>query len=141
MSVIKKYCRPIIYALIFIILRFSIDNLHNIILKEKLIDLGTYSSVTREISLHDYGISFLIVFLPFLIASLCYNFFIKDFISISFYWIIALFPIFYYVWISLLVFTYGGLNGFLLYFLNPVFLFIGFYYNYKMIDKSKKYAT
>lgn len=141
MSIIKKYCRSIIYSLTFILLRFSIDILHNIILKEKLIDLGTYSGVMGEISLYDYEISFLIVLLPFLVASLCYNFFIKDFISISFYWIIALFPIFYYVWTSLLVFTYGVFNGFLLYFLNPVFLFVGFYYNYKMIDKSKKYAT
>ncbi|GEM_PF-3128440 len=138
MSVIKIFIRSIIFSIVFTCFKFIVDVLMNLVLKKELIDLGTYRGIMPEFSFHDYFTVFLIVFIPLLLSALIFNFFVKDLISKIFYWIIAAIPILTYVWFSLYVISYGGMKGFLLFFSNSVFLFIAFYYNYKMINKELK---
>lgn len=136
MSVAKIFYHTIIYALCFLFLRFIVDTLKNMVLKIELINTGVYSGVFPEISIFEYGISFMIVFLPLLLSSLSFNFFVKDLISKFFYWFIATIPILYYLWISLLVLTYGGVKGFLIFSLLVFYLILVFFYNYRMINKK-----
>jgi hypothetical protein len=142
MSVIKIFIRSIIFSIVFTCFKFIVDVLMNLVLKKELIDLGTYRGITPEFSFNDYFMVFLLVSIPLLLSALIFNFFIKDLISKIFYWIIAALPILIYAWFSLYVISYGGMKGFLLFFSNSVFLFIAFYYNYRMINKElEKYKN
>lgn len=138
MSVIKIFIRSIIFSIVFTCYKFIVDVLMNLVLKKDLIDLGTYSGIMPEFSFNDYLMVFLLVSIPLLLSALIFNFFVKDLISKIFYWIIAAIPILTCIWGSLHVINYGGMKGFLLFFSNSVFLFIAFYYNYRMINKEKE---
>src|SRR5690606_17249946 len=133
MSVIKIFIRSIIFSIVFTCYKFIVDVLMNLVLKKELIDLGTYSGIMPEFSFNDYLMVFLLASIPLLLSALIFNFFVKYLISKIFYWIIAAIPILTYVWFSFYVISYGGMKGFLLFFSNSVFLFIAFYYNYRMI--------
>lgn len=136
MTVIKIFIRSIIFSITFAVFSFIMDFLIHIISKQRQIDMGIEPSFMPSFTLNDFGAVFLIAFLPFLIASLSFNFFVKDRISKIFYWIVAAAPILVYLWFSTYVIAYGKIEEFLLYFFNPIFLFIAFYYNYRTIKKE-----
>ena len=142
MSVVKIVLRVFLFSFFFFLLLFLILISSKILNKDLLIETGVYEGVLSDFNypIVEYIKIFLLIFIPFTLSSLLLYFSNKYRMKVM-YWIIALVPICVIGWFTIYISGIMGSNlrlGTIIYILLPMYLFLAFYYNFKLINKESE---
>ena len=135
MRLIKLILRIFFLSTFFCVLKLIVGGLTNFIKKNDLIKNENYIGLFSNFTMNDYYYIFLLVFLPFLIASIIY-FYFRNLIGEILYWLISLIPIGLFLFgASMVTSEFKDIKEYA-YLLMPFYLIFTFYYNYKLINKE-----
>lgn len=138
MSIKKILIRSILFSFCFTILTVAIIQIQHLVYRENLFNAGYDDDLWTLINLNAISIIFLFAFIPLAIASLIFNFFVKDFISKFFYWFVGSIPIGFLAHYVYGAFFVGGINGLFIGLFLILYLVFAFYSNYLLILKNDK---
>lgn len=135
MQLIKLIFRVFLFSIFFCILKFIFGSLTNLINKNELVKNGNYIGLFSDYTINDYYYIFLIIFSPFLIASIIY-FYFRSVIGEILYWLVSLIPIGLFLFgATMATREFADIKEYA-YLLLPLYLILAFHYNYRMISKE-----
>lgn len=133
MPIVKILYRTIIFTILFCLLRIGVHTLTDFFETQSL----TVDKIIEFATIEYIQYIFLIVSVPFLVSSTIY-FYFHDKITKVIYWINGSIPIGIFIYgANMVTNEFTDLKEYM-YLLIPIFLFIAFYYNYRMINKELK---
>ncbi|MFA5618747.1 MAG: hypothetical protein WDA08_00425 [Weeksellaceae bacterium] len=140
MSIVKDLFRVFILSILFTVLKFAVDMVMSIIIDDSTnIQPLSYYISTSGFTFYSYVFNFSIgLFLPLLLSSLAFKLTRKQ-TRRNIYWIISVVPISLYTYMAFFTVIFMGIEyKFLFTFLLPLYIFLMFYYNYKMLNKESE---